>query len=491
VSPLCSGKCVSSTGAIYQRARLLISAVKEDVVDVKTDTKAIKMDTTQIKQDTSQIEGLVQQIGFLRLQLSAVSEDGGRKLHLQRFLDQSTSYAETVVDAIEDDESTSESLTEPGEILENSEIPVASGGPAYGSVNGDIQNESVQQGIAGSDTAFLRTYTPVNSQPQRLEMTSNDVEPEQIQNQDEASDTPSTSTSKPYTGFTLRHEATIARSARIRNSSNRKEVAKLNEALAIAVVGSRLLTRIRATDTDTSKWRGSASQIEALLDQGADVHYKDPRRNEDILEIEMRNPRPDVVKVLLRHGATIYAADAEYMLFRAAEENWTELAKVALASGASSDTRITGNARARIYFPSYLGDNTTALELASKRGNFEVVEMLCASGAKAVDAALRAAVGSGRRPKMVGTVKILLDTSASPNATNLVGSNALHLALRYGHLDVVKVLLEHGAVVDEKCYPATGNFRWSGGEVTKHEIGNLLKKYSDQQQITSLTEGKA
>jgi len=81
---------------------------------VRTDTKAIKMDNTQIKQDMSQIEGLVQQIGFLRLQLSAASEDDGRMQHLQRFLDQSTSYAETVVDAIEDDESTSESLAEPG-----------------------------------------------------------------------------------------------------------------------------------------------------------------------------------------------------------------------------------------------------------------------------------------------------------------------------------------------------------------------------------------
>jgi len=220
-------------------------------------------------------------------------------------------------------------------------------------VNGDVQNESVQQEIAGSDTASLRTYTPVNSQPQRLEMASNDVEPEQIQKQEEASDTPSTSKSKPYTGFTLRHEATIAKSARVRNSSNRKEVAKLDKAFAIAVVGKSPLARIWATDTDTSKWRGSASQIEARLDQGADVHYKDPLRNEDILKIEMRDPRLAVVKVLLRHGATIDAADAEYMLFRAAFQDlgdWTELAKAALASGASPDTRITENVRARVPF---------------------------------------------------------------------------------------------------------------------------------------------
>jgi ankyrin repeat protein len=109
--------------------------------------------------------------------------------------------------------------------------------------------------------------------------------------------------------------------------------------------------------------------------------------------------------------------------------------------------------------------------------------MLCASGAKAVDVALRAAVGSSR-PKME-VVRILLDTGASPNATNLVGSNALHLAIRYGHLDVVKVLLEHRAVIDEFCYHTIKGSLWL---LNKQAMEELLMKHSGQQQTAPLTE---
>jgi hypothetical protein len=305
---------------------------------VKTDTEAIKTDTTQIKQDASQVESLVQQIGFLRLQLSAASEDDGRTQHLQRFLDQSTSYAETVVDAIEDDESPSEHLAETGEILENPEASVGPAGPTYGSVNGEVPSDSMPPDIAESDTHVSRTYTPVNSQSQRPAGRLTGVESEQIQKQEEMQDAPSTSKPESYTGFTIRDEYLVLNSARIRGSLPRKELIKLNNALTIKVEGKRPPTRIWPTDTDPSKWRGTASEIETLLDQGAYVHYKDPLTNEDILKIEMRNARPDIVEALLRHGAQLNVSDAKILPLRAAYENWTDLAKVALASGASPNT---------------------------------------------------------------------------------------------------------------------------------------------------------
>jgi hypothetical protein len=89
-----------ATAKYYSLCRFLISAVKEDVAEVKANTAQIP----SIKQDTSQIEGLVQQITLLRLQLSEPSRNDAKAQHLQNFLDQSTTYAESVYDEIEDEE---------------------------------------------------------------------------------------------------------------------------------------------------------------------------------------------------------------------------------------------------------------------------------------------------------------------------------------------------------------------------------------------------
>lgn len=78
----------------------LLSAVREDTNEIKAETTAIKADTEEIKQDTQQISILVQEIAFLRLQVSQLKrESGNAGVTLQRFLDETSSYAESAVDA--------------------------------------------------------------------------------------------------------------------------------------------------------------------------------------------------------------------------------------------------------------------------------------------------------------------------------------------------------------------------------------------------------
>jgi hypothetical protein len=78
----------------------LLSAVREDTSEIKAGTTAIKADTEEIKQDTQQINILVQEIAFLRLQVSQLKrESGSAGVTLQRFLDETSSYAESAVDA--------------------------------------------------------------------------------------------------------------------------------------------------------------------------------------------------------------------------------------------------------------------------------------------------------------------------------------------------------------------------------------------------------
>jgi len=79
--------------------------VKEETTDIKAETSAIKKDTSEIpsiKQDTIQIASLIQEIGFLRMQVSGLRhEDSNGGILLQRFLDESTTYAESAVDSAE------------------------------------------------------------------------------------------------------------------------------------------------------------------------------------------------------------------------------------------------------------------------------------------------------------------------------------------------------------------------------------------------------
>jgi hypothetical protein len=83
----------------------LISAVKDDTQDLKGDTKAIKQNTAQISEIRQDTADLLQQLASLRLQVAELERhDGGQGIILQRFLDESTSYAETVTNGADLDE---------------------------------------------------------------------------------------------------------------------------------------------------------------------------------------------------------------------------------------------------------------------------------------------------------------------------------------------------------------------------------------------------
>ncbi|NIP96181.1 MAG: ankyrin repeat domain-containing protein, partial [Akkermansiaceae bacterium] len=59
---------------------------------------------------------------------------------------------------------------------------------------------------------------------------------------------------------------------------------------------------------------------------------------------------------------------------------------------------------------------------------------------------LQAAACAGR----VGAVKLLLDHEANPRATGDAGESALIFAVRRGHSEVAKLLLERGAGIDAR-----------------------------------------
>ena len=85
----------------------MLFTVKEDTADIKADTTVIRQDTAQIpsiKHDTSQIADLIEEIALLRSQVADLEQhDRSGGVILQRFLDESTSYAESIIDEGRDD----------------------------------------------------------------------------------------------------------------------------------------------------------------------------------------------------------------------------------------------------------------------------------------------------------------------------------------------------------------------------------------------------
>ena len=56
-----------------------------------------------------------------------------------------------------------------------------------------------------------------------------------------------------------------------------------------------------------------------------------------------------------------------------------------------------------------------------------------------------------RCKKQLRTIRYLLEKNADPNRADFNGRTPLSLALENGNLEVVKLLIEHGAAIDKEA----------------------------------------
>jgi len=98
-------------------------------------------------------------------------------------------------------------------------------------------------------------------------------------------------------------------------------------------------------------------------------------------------------------------------------------------------------------------DQTTALQLAARKGNFELVSMLMQNGADVRHCNAKkqttlhfAAIGGG-----VACIKLLLRHRLNVNAKDVLGRTPLHeVSTREAKTSVLALLIHHGAQVDSK-----------------------------------------
>jgi ankyrin repeat protein len=169
---------------------------------------------------------------------------------------------------------------------------------------------------------------------------------------------------------------------------------------------------------------GSVQAVNALVAKHASVNLKEKARGQTALMWAVSERHPDIVQVLLAHGADVSARTvADELLVNKGEMRYGLSVTEQIAIGGS-----------------------TSILFAARQGDPESARLLLAAGANVNDAlpdgtsALVLAAHSDNG----AVAKALLEKGADPNACGS-GYTALHAAILRGDIDLVRALLERRA----------------------------------------------
>jgi uncharacterized protein len=269
---------------------------------------------------------------------------------------------------------------------------------------------------------------------------------------------------------------------------------------------ARAANRYGVTPLTLAAVNGSAPVIEALVKAGADVNATLPE-GETVLMTAARTGDVAAVRMLLAHGADVNAKEARFgetPLIWAATQNHGEAIKALVESGAAIDARSALTSYPKLMGPLQTGDpkgcpggqglqtnclprgGWTPLMYAAREGATEAVGALTMLGAD-----VNAADPDGLTPLMIAIwnghydiASTLLDMGADPNHVDKYGMGPLYEAVNMNTLpatigrpgpkptdqrnalDIVKMLLEHGADPNAELKAAIRPRHHSNGDAT-------------------------
>ncbi|KAJ7477011.1 ankyrin repeat-containing domain protein [Mycena galericulata] len=182
---------------------------------------------------------------------------------------------------------------------------------------------------------------------------------------------------------------------------------------------------------------GHIPMVQLLLDNGADVEFRDARTRATAMQVASERGHESIVQLFIESNADVNAGGGEYetALQAAACAGHDAVADLLLQNGA--DAKLQGGAYG------------TALQAAASRGHSAVAQRLIDYGAD-VNAqggrygnALRGASYQAH-PAMI---RLLIKNNADVNFHGAFGT-ALDVALYWGHHEVAQLLVENGADVN-------------------------------------------
>jgi ankyrin repeat protein len=130
-------------------------------------------------------------------------------------------------------------------------------------------------------------------------------------------------------------------------------------------------------------------------------------------------------------------------------------------------------------------ERNTAAFLAFQKRDFEVLKLLLEHGAPANKPEYLTGAALAGHAEIV---KLFLKKDASANGIR-GGPNVLNQAVWNGHLDVVKVLLEHGAVISTATMNTPVAYPVNRTHAVYNEIRIVLNGYFNQQRRSRSTKG--
>ena len=228
---------------------------------------------------------------------------------------------------------------------------------------------------------------------------------------------------------------------------------------------------------------GDVATVELLVAAGADVDAAERERGQTALMWAAAQSHAEVVRALVAAGADLHARSRVWHQLENTAGNTNPIGNFRMAHGGSTALLFVArngdvaSARALLEAGADVDDTaaagTSALVVAAHSGHGALAELLLERGAdpNAAEAgytALHAAVLRGQGP----LVRALLAHGADPNAPvvrgtpgrrfsadysirhQAIGANAFWLAAKYGELDSLRALADHGA--DPFMVPANG-----------------------------------
>ena len=188
---------------------------------------------------------------------------------------------------------------------------------------------------------------------------------------------------------------------------------------------------------------GSHPAVRALLEAGAEVNAREPSKNQTALMWAVAERHPEVVEVLIDHGADVGARSrARRQVISRRLQSELKYGELGRSYGTDAEETTVGG--------------FTPLLFAARQGDIESANLLLAAGASVNDtapdgaSALVVATHSGHG----ALATFLLERGANPNAAE-AGYTALHAAALTGDLELVGALLAHGARPDAQVTLAT------------------------------------
>ena len=242
-------------------------------------------------------------------------------------------------------------------------------------------------------------------------------------------------------------------------------------ALLEAGADPSLTLRMGETPLMTAARSGNLPALELLLEYGADVNVAERERGQTALMWAAAQQQADAARLLIEHGADLHARTTV----------WHQLENTAGNTNGSGNVDLPHGGSTPLLFVARNGDVETARTLVDAGAN---VNDTAASGASA----LVIAAHSGHSPLGI----YLLEQGPDPDAAS-GGYTALHATVLRSELDLLEALLQHGADPNTPVERGTPGRRFSADYSLRHQaVGAsafwLAAKYGELEILRTLAE---